>query len=462
MPKTFAVSEVDAILGSGRFEELLGGVEDGHLECKAAPYQLDQDRQKMELAKDVSALANADGGILLIGVQTERNPIHLGDEIRRIGDFASNLVDTSQYLKVLSEWIYPAIRGLTIQWHSIAGNNGSGIVCIRVPQDASRERPYLVGKVVEATGRVVGSYFGFFERVQSDVKPTSFEELRERLKDGFRFFDLDGRMREIEAALGTLVGAAIQRAGLISEQTVVERITQARQAVQLQERPTVYLAAWPSEPVEFPTLFDSRTAAVVQLLDNPPRLRHSGFDVNTDQPSAIVQGQLRRSINIRPKLLELWRDGVLISVAPGDEWYLCWGMNSNAASGLNINNLALAETTYAFCNLVLKIFEHAIPQLSKLNLCLGLMSMTTPGGPCSLSSRRISRIFPDRGNAAPGDHAKIRGEFERASSDAGTLSYGLLADLYAWFGFEADQMPYVNRDAAPPKIDAAQLISQTG
>jgi predicted HTH transcriptional regulator len=156
MSKTFAISEVDAILGSGRFEELLGGVEDGHLECKAAPYQLDQDRQKMELAKDVSALANVDGGILLIGVQTERNPIHFGDEIRRIGDFPSDLVDTSQYLKVLGEWIYPTIRGLTIQWHRIAGNDGSGIICIKVPQDASRERPYLVGKVVEATGRVVG------------------------------------------------------------------------------------------------------------------------------------------------------------------------------------------------------------------------------------------------------------------------------------------------------------------
>jgi hypothetical protein len=286
--------------------------------------------------------------------------------------------------------------------------------------------------------------------------------LRERLKDGFRFFEIDGRMRGVEAALGTLVGAAIQRASTISEQTVVERIAQARQVVQLQERPTMYLAAWPSEPTEFSTLFDSRNTSVVQLLDNPQRLRHSGFDVNTDQPSVIVQAQLRRSTNIRPKLLELWRDGILISVTPGDEWHLCWGMNSKAPSALTINNLALAETTYSFSSLALKLFEHSVPRSSKLNLCLGLTNMTTEGGPCSLSSHRLSRYFPEKGTVAPGDDAKIRREVEMASSDAGTVSYGLLADLYAWFGFEADQMPYVNPDTVPPRIDATQLVSQTG
>lgn len=66
MPRFITLAEVAAILQSGDFTRLLGGLEDDHLECKSAPYNLDQEREKMELAKDVSALANADGGIILI------------------------------------------------------------------------------------------------------------------------------------------------------------------------------------------------------------------------------------------------------------------------------------------------------------------------------------------------------------------------------------------------------------
>jgi hypothetical protein len=454
MAKMLSVSEVDAILSSGRFDNLLGCVEDSHLECKAAPYQLDQDRQKMELAKDISALANTDGGNLLIGVQTERNPDYFGDEIRRIGPFKQNLVDTGQYLDVLGEWLYPQIRGITAKWHPSASNDGTGIVSIRVPKEASHERPYLVGKVVEATGKIVGSHFGFFERVQSDAKPMSFQELRERLKDGFRFFSIDERIRGVEEGLAKLVGAAIQKAGLISDETVLERIAQSRQIIGLNERPTVYLAAWPSEPAEFPTLFESRTTPLVRLLDNPPRLRSDGFDLSTGQLSEIVQGLLRRSTSPRDKLLELWRDGVLIFVAPGDEWFLCWGMESTASTGLIINTLALTEAVYLFSLFSLMAFELSVPKPVRLTFYLGLTTMMPGKRPFYLSSKRPNRIFPDRGNAAPEDSNRIKGEFERASADAGVISYQLLADLYAWFGFEADQMPFTNQ--------VAQILQEPG
>ncbi|HEV2197904.1 MAG TPA: hypothetical protein VGR55_20135 [Candidatus Acidoferrum sp.] len=381
-------------------------------------------------------------------------------------------MDTKQYLDVLGEWLYPQIRGITAKWHPSASNDGTGIVSIRVPQEASHERPYLVGKVLEASGKVVGSYFGFFERVQSDAKPMSFQELRERLKDGFRFFSIDERLRGVEEGLAKLAGAAIQKADLISDQTVLERIGQARQTIGLNERPTFYLVARASEPVEFRTLFESRTTPLVQLLDHPPRLRSDGFDLNTGQLSEIVQGSLRRSVNPRPKLLELWRDGVLIYVAPGDEWLLCWGMNSTASTGLIINNLALVEMTYLFSDLALKTFEYSVPKPLKLKICLGLTTMMPEGRSFYLSSKRPDRIFPDRGNAAPGESKTVKREFERVSADAGAVSYNLLADLYAWFGFEADQMPYTNRlaqilqepgksEATSLKVDPS-LLSRTG
>jgi Putative DNA-binding domain len=458
MPNTLSTSDIEEILNSGRFEELIGSVEDEHLECKAAPYQLDQDRKKMELAKDVSALANADGGFLLIGVQTEKNPSHLGDEIRSIRALPSNLVDCDQYLNVLAEWVYPAIRGLRIKWCAGTNQDGSGIVSVKVPQECCQERPYVVGKVVESTGKIVGSYVGYFERVQSGAKPISFEELRERLKDGYRFSELDGRLRDIEAALGRIAASPNPVVAGISDQTVSERVVAAGQVAHLSDRPSIDLTAWsPSDRVEFTSLFESRSAPVVKLLENPPHLRYAGFDLNTGQASEIIRGQLRRSEVHRDKLLELWRDGVLIFVAPGDEWFLCWGMESDATTGLRINNIALTEVTYLFCNLALKIFEHSVPQPGKLEFRLGLRRLITQGGPCRLSARRPNRMFPDAGNAAPEDQVIIQRTVQGLSEDPGVISYGLLAELYAWFGFETVQLPYVKRDAQPPRIDVAQL-----
>src|SRR6266852_9162385 len=98
MPRLIAIAEVVAILQSGDFNRLFGGLEDEHLECKSAPYNLDQEREKMELAKDVSALANVDGGIILLGAQTEREPTYQGDIIRRVGCFAQDRVDLGEYM----------------------------------------------------------------------------------------------------------------------------------------------------------------------------------------------------------------------------------------------------------------------------------------------------------------------------------------------------------------------------
>lgn len=53
------VEGIISLLESGNFESLIGKPEDLFFECKGSSYQLEQDREKLELAKDVSAFANA-------------------------------------------------------------------------------------------------------------------------------------------------------------------------------------------------------------------------------------------------------------------------------------------------------------------------------------------------------------------------------------------------------------------
>ena len=63
-------AELLLLLADGKFDALIGEFESEWLECKSSPYQLEHDGQKLELAKDISGLANAEGGVLLLGFST--------------------------------------------------------------------------------------------------------------------------------------------------------------------------------------------------------------------------------------------------------------------------------------------------------------------------------------------------------------------------------------------------------
>jgi len=64
-------ASVKAILGSYQFDSLIGLEEDTWLEAKGRnPYDFTTPAGRFELAKDVSAFANADGGILIVGLAT--------------------------------------------------------------------------------------------------------------------------------------------------------------------------------------------------------------------------------------------------------------------------------------------------------------------------------------------------------------------------------------------------------
>src|SRR2546426_8525943 len=140
MVRRLTPSEIQAILDKGTFEELIGAVEDEHLECKSAPYQLANDHQKQELAKDISALANksgrlaADGGYILIGPQTGKSPEHHGDIVESVSVFPETLVSIPQYYAVLESWLLAVPEGIVIRWYPSDDDPLKGIVAIAIPK----------------------------------------------------------------------------------------------------------------------------------------------------------------------------------------------------------------------------------------------------------------------------------------------------------------------------------------
>src|SRR5258708_23751391 len=91
------------------FDALIGVAEGVGLDAKDRPYVFDTTKQRLELAKDVSALANAVGGIIVLGFDTAREPLTAGERISEVRPFPVNMVDPDRYRKIVHEYVYPPL-----------------------------------------------------------------------------------------------------------------------------------------------------------------------------------------------------------------------------------------------------------------------------------------------------------------------------------------------------------------
>jgi predicted HTH transcriptional regulator len=78
------LEQVLAIIRAGDFHRLIDRMEGDQIECKGAPYSLNADKERFELAKDVTAFANTKGGLILIGVHTVKDEGLSADVIKRM------------------------------------------------------------------------------------------------------------------------------------------------------------------------------------------------------------------------------------------------------------------------------------------------------------------------------------------------------------------------------------------
>lgn len=469
MPRRLMPEEVHTILTRGSFEDLLGAIEDEHFECKRAPYQLDEDRQKQELAKDVSGIANmsaltdAEGGHILLGVRTEKSPRHHGDVVADLSPYEQALVDPRTLHKVLEAWLVPVPDGIVIRWYPSATDTRKGVVAIMVPRQRAELWPFVVTKVVDdKSGKFAGNFVGYFERRRDNVAALSASEFQRLLRDGRRFDSVIEQMSIVTEELQTLrrQQEAQQTARQLPAKTssALEQHRQRRglavEAAELNRAPVFALTAAPVQPVTLPALFRSRTDPLVQLLESPSELRVGGFDLYVGEPSRIVRGELRRAVVHGRMLLECWQDGALIFVAEASD-FLCWDTTRGSRDPLRINPLALAESTYLFTELAREVYGFAEPRPESVEFSLTLYRINAGGQPCGLTPGGVrSREFSLGKNLkhAPQDTAEFIDRVDRQWM-AGQAAYRLVRLLYTWFGFEEDAIPYVTEE------DGKRLIS---
>lgn len=178
-------AEALAILEGGDFEQFVGTPEMLEVEFKREPYRVDDDSQRFELAKDVSALANASGGVVIIGVQTQRDDEVAVDVVSELRLLTQGLIDEQQYEAIISERVYPRLRELRVGFYPSAADAQRGLVVIDVPPQDEVDKYFLVQRPIEAgADRTPGWLVGLAVRSVGRVEGRRIGEIHTLLNRG--------------------------------------------------------------------------------------------------------------------------------------------------------------------------------------------------------------------------------------------------------------------------------------
>ena len=133
------------------------------MEFKSKPYRLNEEWAKIELVKDVTAMASRKSGAIVLGVATKRDLASDQDIADTLRPIPVDEVSVRQIRAVIQEWVYPRLE--------------IDIVNYKVPEDDKflwsitplpnhNHHPYLLQGALPPDNKVkiTRKYFGLFER----------------------------------------------------------------------------------------------------------------------------------------------------------------------------------------------------------------------------------------------------------------------------------------------------------
>lgn len=194
---TFAAAR-DLVLG-GHAGALAGAREGAWLDVKGAPY-LSNPSGMYELAKDVAAFANADGGLILIPATSRHDGT--GEVVDEVRDLPRDHVRPQAWIDNIAGKVYPEPAGVEVVFVGLE----RGQLLVVVPAQADERKPFLVRGAIEG------------ERVLTHAITLPWRD-----GDRTRFDDI-GR---VHAALRQ------QRAGSTTDDELIERVQLATMPVSL-------------------------------------------------------------------------------------------------------------------------------------------------------------------------------------------------------------------------------------
>jgi len=179
---TITLSVAMDLVRASRSELLIGMHESDWLEVKSAPYRLDEPTEEIELAKDVAAMANSRGGMILLGAKAKKLPEY--EEVHAINRCRLADVSPRRYRNLIRRRVYPEVRGFDVELIA-DGSAGMGVVLLAIPAQDEGQKPFVVHGALVG-GKVRGAFIGIPRRVGDNTVFVDPQTLHARLRAGER------------------------------------------------------------------------------------------------------------------------------------------------------------------------------------------------------------------------------------------------------------------------------------
>jgi hypothetical protein len=228
-------------------------------------------------------------------------------------------------------------------------------------------------------------------------------------------------------------------------------------------KPFYILAIAPTISCKLKKIFEPGSDSIMHLLQNPGKLRPSGWDLVTYDIPQIVKGEFLEVKNYQ-KDIRVYEDGALILKALADNNYLSWGQHEEDFKKFpRLNPIALIELTYNFIDFYKKLSRHfeITPKNIKLRCELRNAFLNENAKLC-LTPHGVNTVaFSSNFKAEAPENDMIK-EIEKELDDLlnypAQVAYELIEKLYLWFGHTSCDIPYTDEDEQGKKfIDINQI-----
>lgn len=431
---------------------LIGESESEFFDCKRGVYDLEKNALKYELAKDVSAFANAGGGYILIGIETKKSEKSFFDEVIAIHPFKEGICNPKQYIDIVSDWIYPKLRDVEARWSPAKKSPNRGIFIIEIPDQPKINKPFLIKRTIQDTGKICEVLFGYSERKQESNDPKTVVELHQLLRDGL---NLDARLQSIEAAIQEVSKASPK----VNDEfyDIDARIDSALSAIKMNDKRAMILTCYPDTPAKLESLFSSKPGSMKSILESPPKIRERGFGLRVLDKATIIKGMFCRVTGGSRKVIDLHKDGILIAALKADGDFLCWALNN-----LLFNPVALIESIYNFVQLYERVINDMSEKPNKIIFKINFRNFHLNNKKNKLGEgdlENVKLIVEDEIKEAPEDNWSDNLEVELEDFDLPKVAYNLTSMIYLFFEHDLEAIPYTKEIDAIKSIDVEKIKS---
>lgn len=331
--------ELLTALARGDYDVIPGTPEADNLDFKEHPYRLDQEKSKWHLCTDVAALANTNGGCLVVGYSVRRGPTDVAEVADELRPVPTELIKPDQYKKVVSSGVYPP-PPINLHRFTMGLPKGREVFLIEVATDRARE-PFLVRRMLDQESKLSGQAIGIPSRFHDDTIWQSAEEIYQQIRTSAP--EPLPRAKPAESAPHLDMEAFADRSQ--------RRLQEIAELQEWTNEPLYSLHAMPVAPGELDDLHDP--SALGGMIRRPASIRRMGFGLFTGTTD-VIDGAL---VGLSPSGPAVWleSDGFLTATTLGNRSFLGWAVNDRVfpeRPWTLINSLVLVEFTLEFFRLV--------------------------------------------------------------------------------------------------------------